>query len=365
MACGCGCGKAEEDRPAPPPARAIDAAPPRPKAYVYDAERCGDCHDRMFQEWRGSAHARAASSPTYVAMRAAAAAPDGCPTCHEPLAAPAPGTVAAREGVTCDVCHTIEKVDVADGRAAVSLTVGQPVRRGPFCELDDHYFHRMGCSPLHETSELCAGCHHLTAPLPIYTSYQEWRASRYAREGVQCQDCHMPAARAPIAEGAAERDGIGHHGMMGTGALRGGALALTLTAARDGEHVRVTAVVTNRGAGHHLPTDMPDRRLVLRVTLLDASGREVAQAEQLFGRVMRDASGAPAPYVRAATAGEDTRIAAGASATRTFRLEAPPRGTARAELFRRPLDHDVARAIGVAAPPDELIVRAEQRLRSP
>lgn len=333
--------------------------------YLYDAERCGDCHDRMFQEWRGSAHARAAISPLYATMRAAAAAPDSCARCHEPLAAHAPASVAAREGVTCDVCHTIERVAVGAAGSEMLLQVGQPVRRGPFCDLDDHYFHRMGCSPLHETSELCAACHDLAEPLPIYTSYREWRDSRYSREGVQCQDCHMPPARAPIAEGAAERDGIGHHGMLGTGALRAGALGLDVTAHAEADSVSVVAVVANRGAGHHLPTDMPGRRLVLRVTVLDDGGREIARAEELFGRVMLDQAGAPAPHVRAAAVGADTRIAAGASAKRTFLLTSPPAGRVRAELFRRPLDHDVARAIGAATPPDERLLQAELPFRAP
>jgi hypothetical protein len=321
----------------------------------------------MFQDWRGSAHARAATSPVYAAMRAAATAPGTCARCHEPLAAHAPGSAAAREGVTCDVCHTIEQVAVGAATSQVSLQVEQPVRRGPFCQLEDHYFHRMGCSPLHETSALCAGCHHLLEPLPIYTSYQEWQGSRYAREGVQCQDCHMPEARGSIAEGAPERDGIGHHGMLGIGALRAGAMTLELTGAgtADGAAISVTAVVANRGAGHHLPTDMPGRRLVLRVTVLDEAGHEVARAEELFGRVMLDAHGAPVPHVRAVAAGPDTRIAAGASATRVFLLAAPAAGRVRAELLRRPLDHDVARAIATDPPPDEPLLAAELPFRAP
>lgn len=347
-----------------------DAGRARPDAgataglYLHAASRCGDCHDKMLGEWQGSAHARSVSSPAFTATRAAADDPGSCDRCHQPLARHAAPPSVSREGVTCDVCHTARAVAVGAGSAELELEVGQPVKYGPFCELADHYFHRMGCSPLHRKSELCAGCHHLAreatdggALIPIYTSYQEWRSTRYARRGVQCQDCHMPSVRAPIAEGGAAHDRIGDHRLAVPG---GSGLALEATARADGDAIAVVVTVRNRGAGHHLPTDSPDRRLVVRAVAVDAAGGEGTAAEASFGRLLLDGAGRPAPHTSAVRAGEDTRIAAGASATRTLRLpSAPTEGSIRVELAGRALDPAIAAAIGVPAPPDQTILRAE------
>ena len=354
------CGEKEGEK-APAPRR--DAAPLRADAggestglYLHAASRCGDCHDKMFGEWRASAHARSASSPAFIAMRQGASA--ACDVCHRPLARyRAPASV-AKDGVTCDVCHTLRAVDVDREPPLFDLEVAQPVKYGPYCQLADHYFHRMGCSPLHRKSELCAACHQLEQNgLSIYTSYREWRGTRYAKQGVQCQDCHMPSVRAPIAEGAAERERIGDHGL----AVRGGpGLALEVTARGQGAAILVEVTVENRGAGHHLPTGSPDRRLVVRASARDSGGGEASRAEIAFGRLLVDASGQVAPHQRAVRAGEDTRIPAGGRARRQLSLPgAPAEGAVRVELVRRAIDPAIAAALGVEPPPDQVVLTAE------
>jgi len=173
------------------------------RIYLYASTRCADCHDKMFGEWQKSAHARSASSRVFAAMRTTAR-DDNCYVCHQPLANYAAPPSAAKEGVTCDVCHTLRSVKNiepfdSDGFALdepgpkFGLSVQDPIRYGPYCELEDHYFHRMGCSPLHRKSELCAACHQSRWDgRGIYTTYREWQGTRYARRGVQCQDCHGP-----------------------------------------------------------------------------------------------------------------------------------------------------------------------------
>jgi hypothetical protein len=252
--------------------------------------------------------------------------------------------------VTCDVCHTLRSVDTESAPPHFALEVTQPVKYGPYCDLKDHYFHRMGCSPLHRTSELCAACHQLEqGALPIYTTFREWQGTRYAKRGVQCQDCHMRSVRAPIAEGGRERERIGDHGLVAAGP----GLALEATARPDGDGIAVTVTVENQGAGHHLPTGSPDRRLVVRAS---AGG----SAEVAFGRALVDAAGTIAPHARAVRAGEDSRIPAGGRAVRVLRLPAaPPEGAVRIELLRRALDPAIAAVLGVAPPEDEVLLTAE------
>jgi hypothetical protein len=169
-------------RESPPPAPAApDAAAALPALFVSSALRCGECHEHAEREWRRSAHARAASEPLYQAMRAEPGA-EGCDRCHAPLAAAlGPGDAVTAEGVTCDVCHTIDRVELGQKGAIFALRLDGNVKFGPLCDARDQYFHRMGCSPLHREAIFCAACHtHREGDLPVYTEYQEWRDGPYA-----------------------------------------------------------------------------------------------------------------------------------------------------------------------------------------
>lgn len=172
----------------------------------------------------------------------------------------------------------------------------------------------------------------------------------------------MPSVRAPIAEGAAARDRVGEHSLAVAG---GPGLALEATARPDGDAIAVTVAVKNGGAGHHLPTGSPDRRLVVRATAIDRAGSAGAPAEAAFGRLLVGADGRPAPHAAAARAGEDSRIPAGGRGVRVLRLlSAPADGVVRVELVRRALDPAIAAALGVEPPPDQLVLSAELRYRA-
>jgi len=173
----------------------------------------------------------------------------------------------------------------------------------------------------------------------------------------------MPGVRAPIAEGGPERNRVGDHGLI----VRGGpGLALEASARVAGDGIAVAVTVENRGAGHHLPTGSPDRRLVVRVGVVDSAGREMGRAETAFGRVLVDSAGRVTPHWSAAVSdGEDSRIPAGGHVRRELRLQgAPPAGTLRVELLRRALDPAIAAALGVEPPKDQVLLTAELPYRA-
>ncbi len=307
----------KRDDPAPPaaapPIATSDAnlrpdANPRPPV-VRSSVRCAECHGKMADEWRGSRHAGSASSPLYLQLAHGDAA---CATCHAPLAALfGPDDLVGKEGVTCDVCHSIAKVDVgAEPRFA--LAAWDMVKYGPLCDAKDHYFHRMGCSTLHATAELCGACHQRvimtpSGEVPLYTTYGEWKASPYPDEGWQCQDCHMPGVRAPAAEGEPPRDEVPDHGFFGGGDLRKDAAKLELSSrALDGGRVFEAAITSY--AGHDLPSGFPGKRVVLRVIARDRAGKELARHEQAFGRRLVDDRGQPTAYAGAARVASDDRL---------------------------------------------------------
>jgi hypothetical protein len=371
-ACGGGESKqTPEAKPPPPPADAADAGGPAAQVLAYPAIRCAECHNKMHDEWSTSAHAQAAKSPTYVKMREAAGGPAaGCDDCHAPLAKRLPaGDLASAEGVTCEVCHNIKTVAVRNAGAGYELRLDR-VKYGPLCDAKDHYFHRMGCSPLHAEATLCAGCHlyYRTLPgggeLPVYTEYAEWQEGPY--QAHECQSCHMPGARAEVADGAGVRDKVGHHGWLGSKQeLRAYALAATATVTAAGDKLRVDARIENVNAGHAVPSGQPERRIVVRATAFAPGGAKHAAAEQAFGRILADAAGKPAPFYAATRVLADDRIPAGGSREAHLEVAAPETGELAIEVLWIPIDPEIAARLVIPAAAEVRLLRARVMLKPP
>lgn len=336
---------------------------------AYPAVRCSECHGRMFDEWKTSAHAQASTRPSYVAMRAHAEEL-GCDSCHAPLAAHVPaGERVAVEGVTCEVCHTIKDVEVHRNGSTFALLLGENVKYGPLCDAEDHYFHKMGCSPLHQQSELCAACHLYYRPLPgggelpVFTEYDEWREG--PSKGRTCQSCHMPGTRAEVAEGGGERDGVSNHGFLGvTGELRRRALRGKVTVRALGASLRVDAELANVFAGHSVPTGLPERRVIVRAAVSDDRGATVASTEHRFGRMLVDAQGLPAPFYQATKVAADERIPAKGAREVRLELARVERGALVVEVVWRALDADIAARVGISDVDEHLLLRAELDLEA-
>jgi hypothetical protein len=337
------------------PPREETPPPPRPAArLVHPAIRCGECHGDKEQEWRLSAHAAAARTPAYTAMKAQAGAGADCARCHEPLAGVRwSDDLVAAEGVTCDVCHTIRHVEPVRAGAAFRMTAAGRTRFGPLCDGEDNYFHRLGCSPLHAESRFCGGCHlwYTTVggtELPVYTEYEEWQASELGRSGMPCQFCHMAGGPGSVAVGWDARDRVSHHGFLGSDRrLRERALAVHLDLALEGEALVVQARLRNNGAAHHLPSGQPERRVLLTLRVLAASGSEVASRVRSYGRVLITDDGAEALFFRATRVGDDSRIASGEERVEELRAPFPDGGRIEVKIVWRALSESAARALGV------------------
>lgn len=218
---------------------------------------CGKCHVDVHRQWRESAHANSFREPFYLRnvelliQRKGIESSRHCEGCHNPVAlfsgALTAGSGIARpfddEGVTCMVCHSIQKVQSASGTGsyvmgtpAVLLKAdGTPVT-GPVSEndiltqLDDHK--RAVMRSFYRTPEFCAVCHKAAIPkslndyrwLRAFTVYDEWQESSWSKQSLApfytkpqartCQNCHMPPESAP--EDYAGRDGkVSSHRWVG------------------------------------------------------------------------------------------------------------------------------------------------------
>jgi cytochrome c551/c552 len=258
-----------------------------------------------------------------------------------PLAVFPKGDRAAADGVTCSVCHQIEKEGLGtDATFVGKVKIAQPDRNGvrpeygPF-DVDKGHRTVMHSStatylPTHggqvRDSGLCGSCHTLITDalgpngqkigrFPEQMPFQEWEHSDY-KTTQTCQYCHMPEVKEPVAVTALygqKREGMHRHVFVGSNFVLEGMLqdhrdelatvalpeemdaAMKRTAEflrtqaakvtipsieRTANDIAVDVHVENYG-GHKLPTAYPSRRAWLHVVVRDSSGRVVFESGAL------------------------------------------------------------------------------------
>jgi hypothetical protein len=279
---------------------------------------CGRCHPLQYGDWRQSTHA-AASGPGVAGQlvemwRREPATASGCYACHAPLAEQRPRRRApggfednpsfvpalAASGVPCAACHVRGHQRFGPPRRDGSLA-----SRAPRAALPHGGVTR---TPAFLRAEFCRSCHQFEPSGPalngvlLQNTYEEWRASRFARAGVQCQDCHMPDRRH-------QWRGIHDRDMVRSG--------LAIAAGADAPHYRpgswatLRLTVTSVRVGHAFPTYVTPR-VVMRIELVDGAGQPVpgSRAEKVIAREVA---------LDLAREFSDTRLRPGESATLAYR----------------------------------------------
>ena len=299
--------------------------------YVWESPAsCVQCHAPLVDEWSRSPHADAAQNPVVHALYLGTkldgspstgfgfrrSHPDSygeCAYCHAPAFAAHASTahdpldpfldleraakavnLAERSGVVCDFCHKVRSVTPSASvpRRGEKFELLRPpqfeaLMFGPF---EDVTFIGMGASwsPVHESSDFCSMCHwdQNEHGQSIESTYAEWLGGPYPAKGIHCQNCHMtpkgdiqifclwePVVRDPKT--------IASHEFLGTDAVHlTRALGLGLKAERTvDDQVLVTASLTNKGAGHAVPTGTTLRQVLLLLDVERASGLPLAQIE--------------------------------------------------------------------------------------
>ena len=303
----------------PPPARFS------PLEASLQPESCGTCHPAQLADWRESVHA-AASGPgvagQLVEMRESdPSSAHQCLVCHAPLAEQAPLVADGRQlksnpdydaslagkGVPCAGCHVRGHARFGPPRRDGSLASTAPRESVPH--------NGVTRTPAFLKAEFCKSCHQFTPDgfalngKLLQSTYDEWKASRFAREGVQCQDCHMPDRRhrwRGIHDADMVRSGLTITAKAGAARYRPGDVAL------------VSLRVTSSRIGHAFPTYVTPR-VVLSAELIDGAGQVVAgsRREQVIGReVALDLSRELS----------DTRLSPGKSATLMYRVKVESAG---------------------------------------
>jgi hypothetical protein len=108
------------------------------------------------------------------------------------------------------------------------------------------------------------------------------------------------------------------------------AVKADLSSSREDDRLRVVVKLTNRGAGHDVPTGSPLRQLILEVNADSWGGRHFSE-QRIYRRTVADRSGAllnreDLVFMKGARLMSDTRLAPNKTKTETFSFPIP-RGT--------------------------------------
>lgn len=284
-----------------------------------DPNACGGCHVQQFNDWKTSLHAKAMGPGVLGQLLdmapEASAEQQACLRCHAPLAEQASSLAAAiarpralrgpapahERGLTCAGCHVRGHERFGPPRRDGAAPAGTPgLPHGGWT-----------AHAAFEDSRFCAACHQfvegdyaLNGKL-LENTYEEWRASRYGREGKSCQSCHMPERR---------------HLWRGVHDERMMRSSVTVTAAAPvltGATVAAGLTVRNTGTGHRFPTYVTPK-VVAEIYQTGADGRMLPGTRQhhvIARLVTLDLSREIA----------DTRLAPDEEATLNYRAPMHPR----------------------------------------
>lgn len=350
------------------------------KDEFHDSTRCVACHNGLktpsgedisigFQ-WSASIMANSARDPYWQGSvrresidhpDVTTAIQDECSTCHMPaqhLIDKAEGRETevfarlpltkdhdknkfAEDGVTCSVCHQVEKTGLGtkqtfNGNVDVASAANRHDRPeyGPFLVDAGHQtvmrsstngFVPQQAAHIRDAG-LCGSCHTLytvargpggkpIGQLPEQMPFQEWEHSDY-RTRQTCQECHMPAVAEAVPVTALygpKRDGMHRHVFVGGNFLMeqmlndhrkdldvsAQAQELETATNRTQEFLRTQSarlsllqiektadgiafrVKVENLTGHKLPTAYPSRRIWLHVTVRDNAGKLVFESGAL------------------------------------------------------------------------------------
>lgn len=231
-----------------------------PKTFP-TAKYCGHCHQQAHAEWRQSAHANSFRTPWYTRNVNLLTEEKGveftrhCEGCHNPTSlvsgALTKGSSIDRkfdeDGVTCSVCHSIQKVDT---RGTGSYILGQPAvlvdendkpiygevsDKQILTHLDRHS--KAVMKDFYRTSEYCSACHKAALPRQLNDYkwqraiflYDEWQQSSFSKQSPlpfytkdsasTCQTCHMSRAELTLSDPGAKDGKFASHRWLGANTI--------------------------------------------------------------------------------------------------------------------------------------------------
>lgn len=298
---------------------------------------CGVCHADQIEQWTDSPMARAGLNTWVHDIFNGTGTPGGmggfvytrdsvfagsnpaseCASCHQPESwIPNPFTrmenptdetypsAAVMHGVSCDVCHKVAHVDVAKinfpgifpGAVEYSRPGPPTYEQVQYGLLGDADFEITGTmQPSFQPqlmAEVCAACHqdaadpdenHSYTGVISEPTYLEWAASSYSdpqsANYANCLDCHMPSSgqteACVLVKLNRDPSTLRDHNIVGTTPeFLENSADLLVQSTVSGAKLTVDVDVVNSMVGHHLPTGVTVRNMILLVEAWDGATGE-------------------------------------------------------------------------------------------
>ncbi len=253
--------------------------------HSLSAKSCGECHVAHYREWQKSTHSQAWTDVQFQAEIKKKNSPTMCINCHIPLAnqqeeltqgyvdgdvfrpVSHPNTKfdysLQQEGITCAACHVRNNKIVGP--------TGAP--NAPHATVKD---------TTHLSEQLCISCHNAVSVITpsLVCSFEtgdEWKNGPYPTKNKNCKTCHMEVThRAIVSKGEPRKSH--YHTFPGSGIPKASThhpdrlegLDYELHQIHENGKPTISLTLTNRNAGHRVPTGDPERFIIIHFyTLLN------------------------------------------------------------------------------------------------
>jgi len=252
---------------------------------TFTPKACAACHPDKFSDWQNSLHAQAMGVGVMVQLQIMSPQTlskhylnkKGCMHCHAPTKSQQQSLISSlsdsvknasknnlhQQGVICIACHVRDEHWFGPDALPLSENKNSLPSRSPAN-------HDSQSHSAFQSSQFCANCHQFDLDEPslagklIQNTYQEWQASNFAKQGVSCQNCHMPNKRHLF-------KGIHDKNMVLSG------LTITSELMQNEDQIKAHLTIKNTHIGHHFPTYVTPR-IILRGYQIDSHGNVLAES---------------------------------------------------------------------------------------
>lgn len=265
---------------------------------------CGSsCHKDFYQQWTQAMMSQAYTHHwdeiEYFKLAVPHAEKDpivaevkaGCNGCHTPMAflsgdippSKPDMNTRANESVNCDICHTITGFSGEVPHNFNFVSAPGKLKYANRKNGVESPAHQIAVNEFYKTGDFCGTCHNEKSPYGVWvkSTHLEWKEGPYSKEGVRCQDCHMPAGPSRTAAMGKEYKDTKQH--LFNGAHDPGKISGTIELrihpdireAEPGETVKFVITLFNQKTGHKFPSGSAEERLVwMSVDAEDSKGNK-------------------------------------------------------------------------------------------
>ncbi|XDD53405.1 multiheme c-type cytochrome [Leptospira sp. WS4.C2] len=255
-----------------------------------DPKACGSCHKNQFQKWEKSDHAKSISKG-FLWQKEVLSSKEylSCFQCHSPLAE-----------TKSELAIEYQKPEILNSKSnnfpegisnpsilCASCHVRNQIRFGPPSRISQTNEYLTNNLPHNgyiakkefESSEFCKSCHESKETgiklggKRLMEVYSEWKRSPFAKQGIQCQNCHMP-----------DRD-HSWKGIHDKTFVQNSLQPSWSITEKNGKY-KIQAEIKSIGVGHEFPTYIVPKIYLRFYAVLKNKSTPILLEESIVGRIV-------------------------------------------------------------------------------